>query len=84
MGGAEIYRASLPQADRLYVTEVHAAIRGRCAPDLDWRLAGDQPGISCAGPQPSGLDYSFCEYERPQERIIGATVTLCSSIDPKV
>jgi dihydrofolate reductase len=28
IGGAEIYQLALPQADRLYLTEVHAAVEG--------------------------------------------------------
>jgi len=36
IGGAEIYRAALPRADRLYLTEVHEAVGGDTLfPDYD-------------------------------------------------
>ena len=37
IGGAEIYRATLPQANRLYVTEVHTVVEGDAVlPAIDW------------------------------------------------
>ena len=63
MGGAEVYRVSLPAADRLYVTEVHAAIEGDAYLDLDlggWREVSR--GYHEASPQSSGLAYSFVQY----------------------
>jgi dihydrofolate reductase len=43
IGGAELYRQTLPIADRLEVTEVHAAVAGEtCFPPFDrkqWREA---------------------------------------------
>ncbi len=36
-GGAAVYRAALPRADRLYVTVVHARVQGDVRfPPLDW------------------------------------------------
>ena len=36
IGGSEIYRQSLPRADRIYLTEVHAEVEGDvCFPDMD-------------------------------------------------
>ncbi len=57
IGGAEIYRQTLDRADRIYLTEVHAAVAGdtTLALDLaDWRevsrehheAAGDTPAFS--------------------------------------
>lgn len=44
-GGAAVYRAALPRADRLYVTVVHAHVAGDVRfPPLDWnawRLEGE-------------------------------------------
>lgn len=38
VGGAEVYRAALPHADRLYVTAVHARVEGDVRfPPVDWR-----------------------------------------------
>jgi dihydrofolate reductase len=37
IGGAEIYATALPRADRLYLTEVHAAVEGDALlPPIDW------------------------------------------------
>jgi dihydrofolate reductase len=46
IGGAEIYRASLPLADRIYLTVVHAAPPGDTSfPELDasWREVSREP-----------------------------------------
>lgn len=65
IGGAEVYAAALPRADRLYLTRVHGAFEGDVVfPPVDWsawrqtsrddRAAG--PGETCG--------YSFLAYER--------------------
>lgn len=37
VGGAEVYRAALPRADRLFLTRVHATVDGDTFfPDVDW------------------------------------------------
>jgi dihydrofolate reductase len=45
-GGAEVYRAALPRADRLYLTVVHADVEGDVLfPEVDfedWRLIEDE------------------------------------------
>ena len=65
IGGAEIYALALPLADRLQLTEVHAAVDGNTYfPDFDpsvWREVSREPG-STAGPD--GLRYDFVTYER--------------------
>jgi dihydrofolate reductase len=47
IGGAEIFRAALPNADQLYLTRVHATIDGDTFfPPLDsktWRLVSSEP-----------------------------------------
>jgi dihydrofolate reductase len=62
IGGAQIYRAALPRADRLYLTEVHAAVEGDAVlPAIDWtqwREASRERHTA----QP--FDYSFVRYER--------------------
>jgi dihydrofolate reductase len=63
IGGAEIYRASIPRADRLYITEVHASVEGDAfLPEIDWALwdevARERHGASDANP----YDYSFVVY----------------------
>ena len=65
IGGAEIYKASIPRADRLYITEVHATVQGDAfLPDIDWvhwrEVGREHHAASDANP----YDYSFVVYER--------------------
>lgn len=63
IGGADIYRAALPLADRLYLTEVAAAFAGDTwFPDFDrneWREIARRPHKT-----PDGLAYAFVTLER--------------------
>lgn len=63
MGGEEIYRQSLPLADRIYLTRVAADVDGDAFfPALDdahWRLSRERPG---ADTEP--YSYVFQEFER--------------------
>ena len=65
IGGAEIYKQAMQQADRLYVTQVHATIEGDASfPEIDkslWQLLG-QEDFFANGPNP--FDYSFMVYQR--------------------
>ena len=65
IGGGEIYRRTLPLADRIYLTEVHAAPEGDTFfPDLDpaaWREVRRDPPVSGGQGQP---DYSIVVLER--------------------
>jgi dihydrofolate reductase len=64
-GGEQIYRLALPQADRIYLTLVHAVIEGdtRFPPfAIDtWRLVED---LRFAADERHGYDFSFRRYER--------------------
>lgn len=65
IGGAEIYKASIPRADRLYITEVHATVQGDAfLPEIDWvhwcEVGREHHAASDANP----YDYSFVVYER--------------------
>lgn len=67
MGGAEIYAQALPQADRLYVTLVHAEVEGDAVfppIDLDEYQELAREDFNAEGPNP--YDYSFVVYERPE------------------
>lgn len=66
MGGAEIYRAALPRADRLYITEVHASVEGDTfLPEIDWdQWQEASREFHAAEPPASDLDYSFVRFER--------------------
>jgi len=65
IGGAEIYAAALPQAQRLYLTQVHAEVQGDAFfPEFDimqWHELGRED-FEAAGPNPH--DYSFVILER--------------------
>ena len=61
IGGAEIYRAAIPRADRLYITEVHARFEGDARlPAIDWSQWRETSREDHTG----GLNYSFVRYER--------------------
>jgi len=63
IGGAQIYAAALPQAGRVYLTEIHAAPCGDTHfPAFDpgqWRETARQDGVT-----PQGLRYSFVTLDR--------------------
>ncbi len=65
IGGAEIYRLALSQADRLYLTEVHAEVSGDVFfPEwqpADWREVSRERE---AARDEDSHDYSFVVYER--------------------
>lgn len=65
MGGAQIYELALAQADRLYLTEVHAEVNGDAYfPRFDhdqWREVGRET-FEAEGPNP--YDYSFVVLDR--------------------
>lgn len=66
IGGAQIYALTLPNADRLYLTQVHAEVEGDAHfPMFDltqWHELGRED-YSASGPNP--YDYSFVVLERP-------------------
>ncbi len=65
IGGADIYRLALPLADRLYITEVHAAVEGDTRfPPVDWAdwRECSRERFEAEGPNP--YDYSFVVYDR--------------------
>lgn len=67
MGGAEIYALALAQAERLYLTEVHADVDGDTFfPEYDtseWQEIARED-FSAEGPNP--YDYSFVVYQRKE------------------
>ncbi len=62
IGGSEVYRQALPQADRLYITEVAADVEGDAYfPNMDlqaWREVKRQTGAGGSSP------YAFVVLER--------------------
>lgn len=65
IGGAEIYKTALPNADRLYLTRVDAEIDGDAFfPEVDeatW-VEVDRESFSASGHNP--YDYAFCLLEK--------------------
>ena len=65
MGGASLYRQTLPLADRMYITRVHASVDGDTwFPDWhkpDWVL---QSREDHGADDNNAYDYSFMSYER--------------------
>jgi dihydrofolate reductase len=62
IGGAEVYRAALPRADRIKLTEVHRAFDGDAAFVFDrkgWTEIAREDHAT-----PEGLRYSFVTLER--------------------
>ena len=65
IGGAEIYAAALPRAQRLYLTEVHANVEGDAVlPPVDWSEWQEVSRERHAAVPPNPYDYSFVLFER--------------------
>ncbi len=69
IGGAALYKEALVQADRIYLTEIHAAIEGDTwFPKIDtatWREIARERHFA---DEHNTLDYSFVTLERRQAR----------------
>ena len=69
IGGSQVYERFLAEAERVYLTRVHAEVEGDAffAPlDADeWRLVSDEPH---AADERNEFDYSFRLYERTRVR----------------
>ena len=69
IGGAEIYKAAMPRADRLYITEIHAQVEGDAIlPHIDWKCWREVGRERFAAQDPNPYDYSFVVYERLNSR----------------
>ena len=68
-GGAQIYRATLPRADRVYLTIVHTILEGDTYfPELDsseWRLEQDMDHMA---DDRNPHSYTFQRYERRSQQ----------------
>ena len=65
IGGVEIYKASIPRADRLYITEVHASVPGDAfLPEIDWSHWSEVGREHHAASDANPYDYSFVVYNR--------------------
>ena len=64
MGGAEVYALALPDADRLYVTHVHADVAGDAYfPPVSWEQYVEVKRADHAAEGPNPYDYSFVIYD---------------------
>lgn len=65
IGGAQIYEATLPRADRLYLTHVHADVEGDAYfPNVnmnEWKELGRE---DYAASETNPYDYSFVVYDK--------------------
>lgn len=69
IGGAQIYQAALPEADRLYVTYVDATIEGDAFfPEIDpqqWQeISREEHDAKDSALKSNTYDYAFCVLER--------------------
>ncbi|MEP4148985.1 MAG: type 3 dihydrofolate reductase [Halioglobus sp.] len=65
IGGAEIYSAALPQANRLYLTQVHAEVEGDAwLPEIDWSSWREVSRQCHEAGDGNPYDYSFAVFER--------------------
>ncbi len=65
IGGATIYTAAIPLADRMYVTEVHAHVEGDAyLGDIDWQHWREDSREFHRAVDPNPYDYSFVVYNR--------------------
>lgn len=65
IGGDQIYKACLPQVDRVYLTKVHAEVQGDAwFPEVDWSSWQEvgREDFQAEGANP--YDYSFIVYDR--------------------
>lgn len=70
IGGAEIYTAAIPRANRLYLTEVHAQIEGNAyLPEIDWSQWREVRRERWAAGDANPYDYSFVIYERESTKV---------------
>lgn len=65
VGGAEIYRASLPFITRLYVTRVHATVSGDAYfPEIEWERWNTISEETHSADEKNEYDHTFSIYER--------------------
>jgi dihydrofolate reductase len=65
VGGAEIFQATLPWVQRMYVTHVHSDVEGDCYfPDIEWTAWHTVSRESFAADEKNEYPTSFVTYER--------------------
>jgi len=65
IGGAEVYRESLSQVSRLYLTQVHASVEGDAyMPEVEWSDWRETTREHFPAQGANPYDYSFVVFER--------------------
>ncbi|MET0029525.1 MAG: dihydrofolate reductase [Candidatus Thiodiazotropha sp.] len=65
VGGAQLYTAILPNADRLYLTRVEAEVTGDAKfPDIDWNQWQESARESRPADEKNPYDCTFLTYDR--------------------
>lgn len=65
IGGEELYRQALPEADRLYLTQVHAEVQGDAHfPEFDRERWQEIAREDFSAVEPNPYDYSFLVLEK--------------------
>lgn len=60
IGGAELYAQALPEADRIYLTQVHAEVHGDAwFPEFEWNQWRQVAREDFKAVEPNPYDYSF-------------------------
>lgn len=69
LGGGEIYRQSMPLADRLIITEVHAAFEGDTYfPQIDPEIWQETSREEYKADERNNYDFAFVHYIRRKEK----------------
>jgi len=67
IGGDQIYQTSLPEIDRIYLTQVHAEVKGDAFfPELDWSEWTEVGREDFVAEGPNPYDYSFIILDRSE------------------
>jgi len=65
IGGASIYKEALPQAERLYITHVHADVEGDAYfPEVDFSQWKESSRDDYTASEKNPYDYSFVVYDK--------------------
>jgi dihydrofolate reductase len=68
IGGAELYATALPIADRIYLTRVHANIKGDTYfPPVDWSQWRCVAEEACAADEKNAYDFTFLTYDHERK-----------------
>ena len=65
IGGAEVYRFAMPYVSKMYVTRIHATVKGDTVfPAIDWDEWSMEASTMWVADEKNEFDYTFEEYEK--------------------